>query len=139
MNAAGRRAVVVAPILGGAVAVALSLTGGGPARQPPAVAAPPSAYAHPVLTSPLAHPANLLPASLPTRLDIAAIGVHSPLLQLGVNPDGTVQVPPLAKDSRAGWYRYSPTPGQLGPSVLLGHVTVGSYGDGVFLHLDRMR
>ncbi|HEY7046404.1 MAG TPA: class F sortase [Jatrophihabitantaceae bacterium] len=133
------RVVVAAPFVGGAVAVVLSLAGGQPDRHPPRMADPPSAYAQPVLTRPLARSTNLLSASMPTRLDIAAIGVHSPLLQLGVNPDGTVQVPPLAKDSRAGWYRYSPTPGQLGPAVILGHVDSAKYGPGVFYRLHDLR
>lgn len=43
--------------------------------------------------------------------------------------------PPITAHDQAGWYRHSPTPGQTGPSVILGHVTVGAYGDGVFRHL----
>lgn len=77
--------------------------------------------------------------SVPSRLRIPSIGVDTPVMALGLASDGQVQVPPIAKDAPAGWYDGSPTPGQLGPSVLLGHVTVGAYGDGVFLHLDRMR
>ncbi|MGW5234667.1 class F sortase [Streptomyces nodosus] len=77
--------------------------------------------------------------SFPVRLRIPAIGVDTPLLSLGLEPDGTVQVPPITAHDRAGWYRFSPTPGQNGPSVVLGHVTVGSYGDGVFRRLDRLR
>lgn len=68
-----------------------------------------------------------------------AIGVHSSLLQLGVNPDQTVQVPPLEADSKAGWFDQSPTPGQLGPSVLLGHVDSAEFGPGVFFRLGVMR
>jgi LPXTG-site transpeptidase (sortase) family protein len=56
-----------------------------------------------------------------------------------VAPDGTVQVPPVTAHDRAGWYENSPTPGQTGPSVILGHVTVGAYGDGVFRHLGELR
>ncbi|MFI9604077.1 class F sortase [Streptomyces sp. NPDC052043] len=77
--------------------------------------------------------------SVPVRLLIPAIGVDTPLLSLGLERDGTVEVPPVTAHDRAGWYRHSPTPGQLGPSVVLGHVTVGPYGDGVFRHLDRLR
>jgi LPXTG-site transpeptidase (sortase) family protein len=50
-----------------------------------------------------------------------------------------VRVPPVTADDRAGWYRHSPTPGRTGPSVILGHVSVGTYGDGVFRHLARLR
>ncbi|MFQ3559800.1 class F sortase [Streptomyces gramineus] len=77
--------------------------------------------------------------SVPVRLRIPAIGVDTPLLRLGLAADGTVQVPPVTAHDRAGWYRHSPTPGQVGPSVILGHVTVGSYGDGVFRRLAELR
>jgi LPXTG-site transpeptidase (sortase) family protein len=79
-----------------------------------------------------------LARSVPVGLRIPAIGVDTPVLRLGLAPDGTVQVPPVTDDDRAGWYRHSPTPGRLGPSVILGHVTVGSHGDGVFRHLARL-
>ncbi|MET7697606.1 class F sortase [Streptomyces sp. NPDC005485] len=77
--------------------------------------------------------------SAPVRLRIPAIEVDTPVIRLGLAPDGSVQVPPVTAHDRAGWYRHSPTPGQVGPSVILGHVTVGTYGDGVFRHLDRLR
>ncbi|MEU0807922.1 class F sortase [Streptomyces sp. NPDC005970] len=83
--------------------------------------------------------ARALARSAPVRLRIPAIGVDTPVMRLGLAPDGTVQVPPVTAHDRAGWYRDSPTPGQLGPSVILGHVTVGAYGDGVFRHLARLR
>ena len=80
-----------------------------------------------------------LPAAEPIHLEVPAIGASSDLLQLGQNPDGTVEVPPLARDSKAGWYRKSPTPGELGPSVLLGHVDSAEYGPGVFFKLGALR
>ncbi|MDT0434977.1 MULTISPECIES: class F sortase [Streptomyces] len=92
-------------------------------------------------TSPSA-PAGSAPptaGSPPVRLLIPAIHVDTPLLRLGLAADGTVQVPPITAHDRAGWYRHSPAPGQTGPSVILGHVTVGSFGDGVFRHLSELR
>ncbi|MEU9450197.1 class F sortase [Streptomyces sp. NPDC048277] len=77
--------------------------------------------------------------STPVRLRVPAIGVDTPLLRLGLAADGTVQVPPITAHDQAGWYRYSPTPGEVGPSVILGHVTVGAYGDGVFRRLAELR
>ncbi|CAG6397635.1 putative Sortase A [Actinacidiphila cocklensis] len=77
--------------------------------------------------------------SAPQRLRIPGIGVDTGVMALGLAADGTVRVPPIKAHSPAGWYDGSPTPGETGPSVLLGHVTVGAYGDGVFRHLDRMR
>lgn len=77
--------------------------------------------------------------STPVALKVPAIGVDTPLMKLGLARDGTVQVPPIAAHDRAGWYAHSPTPGQKGPSVILGHVTVGPYGDGVFRRLADLR
>ncbi len=80
-----------------------------------------------------------LPRSEPVWLDIPAIGVHSGLLQLGLNPDGTMQVPPLfALPSEAGWYKYSVTPGQIGPSIIVGHVDTYR-GPSVFYGLDALQ
>ncbi|MDI9889183.1 class F sortase [Streptomyces sp. HNM0645] len=76
--------------------------------------------------------------SVPVGLHIPAIDVDTPVIRLGLAPDGSVQVPPITAHDRAGWYQHSPTPGQIGPSVILGHVTVGAYGDGVFRHLSRL-
>ncbi len=84
-------------------------------------------------------PARPMARSEPSRLRIPSIGVDTSVMPLGLTPDGEVEVPPIAAHAPAGWYDGSPTPGQTGPAVLLGHVTVGTYGDGVFLHLDRMR
>ena len=81
----------------------------------------------------------MLPRSVPVSLDVPSIGVHSTLLQLGANPDRTVQVPPLEKDSKAGWFSYSPTPGELGPAVLLGHVDSARWGPGIFYRLGALR
>jgi LPXTG-site transpeptidase (sortase) family protein len=86
-----------------------------------------------------ANAAKALGRSVPVRLQVPAIQVDTPLMRLGLASDGTVEVPPIAADDKAGWYEHSPTPGQVGPSVILGHVTVGSYGDGVFHHLSRLR
>ncbi|MBD0738275.1 class F sortase [Streptomyces sp. CBMA29] len=88
---------------------------------------------------PAAKTAHALARSVPVRLEVPAIGVNTPLMELGLAPDGTVEVPPITAHDRAGWYRGSPTPGQAGPSVILAHVTVGAYGDGVFRHLSRLR
>jgi len=81
----------------------------------------------------------ILARSLPVRLAIPAIGVDTAVQQLGLDPDGSVQVPPLGRDSHAGWYKYSPTPGELGPSVVLGHIDSAAYGPGVFFRLGDLR
>lgn len=76
--------------------------------------------------------------SLPVSVDIPAIGVHSKLLHLGVNSNGTIQVPSLStRAGEAAWYKYSATPGQIGVSVVEGHVD--SYrGPAVFFRLGAL-
>jgi sortase (surface protein transpeptidase) len=70
---------------------------------------------------------------------IPAIGVRSGLLRLGLNADGTMQVPPLSTaPGEAAWYKYSVTPGQIGVSVIEGHVD-GYRGPAVFFRLGALR
>lgn len=76
--------------------------------------------------------------SLPVAVDIPAIGVHSRLLRLGVTRGGAIQVPSLTtRADEAAWYKYSAAPGQLGTSVIEGHVD--SYrGPAVFFRLGAL-
>jgi LPXTG-site transpeptidase (sortase) family protein len=78
-----------------------------------------------------------VPRSLPVSIDIPAIGARSSLVPLGLNPDRTVEVPPVDRPMQAGWYEHSPTPGQTGPSVVLGHVNGGGQ-DGIFARLHEL-
>lgn len=111
---------------GGPGATSGGSAGGTPARTPSS-SAPPAAGSVPAVGR-----------SVPVRLRIPAIGVDTPVMKLGLAADGSVQVPPIGAHDRAGWYEHSPTPGRRGPSVILGHVTVGAYGDGVFRHLAEL-
>ena len=61
-----------------------------------------------------------MPASVPVGLSIPALGVTSAVIELGLEDDGSMEVPRGAYP--AGWYDQSPTPGELGPAVLAGHV-----------------
>ena len=61
-----------------------------------------------------------LAASEPVRIRIPALGVTSRVMELGLERDGSMEVPPGAYP--VGWYAKSPTPGELGPAVLAGHV-----------------
>ncbi|MCI3277816.1 class F sortase [Streptomyces cylindrosporus] len=116
-----------------AVALAALLAGcGGTGATTGSSASRPSTSATP---PPAAKSVPTVGRSVPVGLRIPAIGVDTPVMKLGLAGDGSVQVPPIAAHDRAGWYEHSPTPGQTGPSVILGHVTVGAYGDGVFRHL----
>jgi hypothetical protein len=73
-----------------------------------------------------------LARSRPIHLSIPALALSVPVSSLGLNADGTVSVPTDVNEP--GWYRYSATPGQVGTSVILGHVD--SYrGPAVFFNL----
>lgn len=74
--------------------------------------------------------------SVPVALSIPAIRMSVPLSELGLNPNHTVQVPTNFQEP--GWYKYGPSPGQIGSSVILGHVD--SYlGPAVFFQLRSLR
>ena len=80
-----------------------------------------------------------LARSLPVSVNIPAIGVSSDLLHLGLNRDGTIQVPSLSTAAdEAAWYKYSATPGQRGASVIEGHVDT-TQGPAVFFRLGALR
>jgi hypothetical protein len=145
----GDLAIVTAVALG--VVAATLLTYGIAAQesppQPPPWASTPRSVSEPASGIPgrAVHPLGRLPSradvglprSLPTWIDVPAIGVHTKLISLGINPDHTLQVPPL-NATAAGWYRYSPSPGQVGPSVILGHVDSAT-GPSVFFKLGALR
>ena len=87
----------------------------------------------------LAPSGPILPESKPVSISIPAIDVTSSLMDLGLNPDGTVEVPSIDDpNSEAGWYTGSPTPGEQGPSIILGHIDSRKYGPGVFYNLDKL-
>ena len=68
-------------------------------------------------------PVLQLPESAPIKVRIPALGVTSKVMELGLERDGSMEVPPGAYP--VGWYDRSPTPGELGPAVLAGHVDWG--------------
>ncbi|MBY6538458.1 class F sortase [Rhodococcus sp. BP-349] len=74
-------------------------------------------------------------SSPPIRIDVPAIEVSSDLMGLGLQQDGTMEVPPGAFP--AGWYTGSPTPGAMGPSVIAGHVDWNG-APGVFSRLGDL-
>ncbi|AZI58293.1 class F sortase [Nakamurella antarctica] len=82
----------------------------------------------------------ILPAAQPIKIDIPSLGVSSKMIDVGLNLDGTVEVPPLDDpESKPGWFRQSPAPGVLGPSIILGHVDSKKYGPGSFYKLGAMQ
>ncbi|WP_217705976.1 class F sortase [Verrucosispora sp. NA02020] len=77
----------------------------------------------------------LMPSSPPTRVSIPSLKISAPTVPLGLQPDGTMQVPDTATD--VGWYTKAPTPGALGPAVLAGHVNWKGH-DGSFHDLAAL-
>jgi sortase (surface protein transpeptidase) len=71
-------------------------------------------------------------------MSIPAVDAVSSLMLLGLNADQTVQVPPLSNPMLAGWYSLGPTPGEVGASVILGHVD-GYSEPGIFFRLRELQ
>lgn len=96
---------------------------------PAPLAAAPTAAAEP-------HGSGTLGSARPVRLRIPAIGVDTTLVDLALQPDGRLEVP--LGGFPAGWFTGAPTPGELGPAVIAGHVDWNGR-PGVFSDLDQMR
>ncbi|MGH3980557.1 MAG: class F sortase [Pseudonocardiaceae bacterium] len=123
-----------------AVLAALLLVACSSARSPDEPG-PPTAVDVPASAVPAVPPrpilAESLPASEPLSVEIPAIGVSTDeLIALGLTGDGALEVPGDAVT--AGWFDLSPTPGEIGPSVIAGHVDYASV-PGVFVRLHEMR
>lgn len=72
----------------------------------------------------------------PVRIEIPSIGVSDPVEPLGLNGDGSLQVP--ADFGHTGWYTGRPVPGDVGPAVIVGHVD-SRRGPAVFYRLRDLR
>ncbi|MFI0410523.1 class F sortase [Actinomadura sp. 3N508] len=117
---AGRRAMGAAA---GALLIGLLLGSCGGEDSPPTTASGSSGSTAPA--TPAATPAGdakPMPKSPPKTISIAKLGVSAPVSQLGLRPDGRIEEPPLSRPNLTGWYKLGPTPGENGPSVILGHV-----------------
>ena len=122
-------------IVAGAIPLGFGPVGQGSSLPGPAVSAP-------TTTHPL-HPSGTVARSThvvstpspPSRLAIPRLGLSVALGTLGMNPDGTVQVPSTA--DQAGWFRLGPFSGQAGSAVVLGHVDSWQ-GPGVFFGLHTL-
>ncbi len=144
----GRRLLLVVAVLlllGGGTAVAVGLL--GQVADPPIPSAAqrplPSTGTSAATSSPAAAstpaPTTPAPAALPVAVSIPAIDVHSALLALGSNPDGTLQVPKPGPDyDSAAWFDRSPRPGDPGPAVIEGHVDSARNGPSVFYSLGAL-
>ncbi|MFF9910024.1 class F sortase [Streptomyces sp. NPDC013457] len=76
--------------------------------------------------------------AVPVRVSVPSLGIDSELMGLGLNQDGTVQVPPPDKGMTAGWYTGNARPGETGAAVIIGHNDT-RFGRAVFHDLKRIR
>lgn len=76
-------------------------------------------------------------------LTVPRLNLRTPLTEVGRNPDGTIEVPPLERLDEVGVYRDGPMPGERGPAVVLAHINGrgadGVSRDGPFAELASMR
>ncbi|MFF9910511.1 class F sortase [Streptomyces sp. NPDC013457] len=82
--------------------------------------------------------ADPLPPSAPVRLRIPEIDVDTPLMGLGLGPDGSLEVPPADDGNLAGWYEGGTTPGAEGTAIVAGHVD-NKRGPAVFYALGALK
>lgn len=71
----------------------------------------------------------------PQRIRIPSIGVDADVTDLGLNPDGTLEVP--QDFSNTGWFSKGSRPGQYGASVIAGHID-STDGPAVFFRLREL-
>lgn len=80
----------------------------------------------------------VLEPSRPIRLAIPSIKVTAPVHAVGLADDGSIAVPALEKHNETGWFERGPTPGQFGPSIIVGHADTTT-GPSVFHDLVKLR
>jgi len=129
----------VATALGVVLAVALVLvlsTAATAPLAPPSPAAPSTTGVASVAGS-AAATAPGLPKAKPASLIIPAIGVRADRIKdLGLRPDGALEVPGDA--TTVGWFTGAPSPGEAGPAVLAAHVDY-KHVPGAFSRLEELR
>ncbi|MFC9174880.1 MULTISPECIES: class F sortase [unclassified Streptomyces] len=111
-----------AALLAALVACAALTACAGPepssAASPAAASAPASSAPAPTATD---GPPAATDAPAPTEVAVPSLKIRSSLMRLGLNADGTVEVPPAEQGMKAGWYTGGAVPGHPGAAVLIGH------------------
>lgn len=79
-----------------------------------------SVYAAPVISTPAPVEPKTMSHSEPMSLRIPNIEINTSLVPVGVQATGEIAMPDGF--DIAGWYTHGPTPGELGPAVIVGHV-----------------
>ncbi|MFF4960079.1 class F sortase [Streptomyces sp. NPDC001222] len=105
----------------------------GPPQPASAVAPDSPGGASPGYTGP-----DALPYSAAVRVGIPSLHVDAPVIPVAVDTSGWVDAPPPDNPDLAGWFTGSPTPGEKGTSVIVGHVD-NSQGPAVFYGLGTLK
>ena len=138
-------AVTVATAVVGLLLFSVVIGPGSSAEAPvsapaPVVDAPPvEAPADPEPSEPTEPPATVAPP-LPLALRIDTIGVDAPLVSVGLEPDGAMEIPDDVRE--IGWYDpddLGVRPGTTGTAVFASHVDSRTQGRGVLFELRQMR
>ncbi|WP_225796007.1 class F sortase [Streptomyces aculeolatus] len=104
-----------------------------PTQPPP----PPAARTpHTPATPPAGEDLPVLGPARPVRITVEDIGLDAAVDAVGTADDGTIALPD--QGDHAGWYTASPTPGQRGNALLVGHVDT-TRGPAVFYALGALR
>ncbi|MXG26470.1 class F sortase [Streptomyces sp. YIM 132580] len=106
-----------AALLAALVACAALTACAGP-EPSSAASAPASSAPAPTATD---GPPAATDAPAPTEVAVPSLKIRSSLMRLGLNADGTVEVPPAEQGMKAGWYTGGAVPGRPGAAVLIGH------------------
>ena len=101
---------------------------GGCASEPAADHTPTVAPTQVDVATPVAN------AGKPTRVEVPAIEVDEKLHGVGLNGDGSMEMPDFGD---AAWYKPGPRPGASGPAVIVAHVHSPA-GDDVFARLHEL-
>ncbi|HEX9595012.1 MAG TPA: class F sortase [Candidatus Saccharimonadales bacterium] len=79
---------------------------------------------------------KFLDPSEPIRLQISKVGIDSSIVKVGQDKNGAMETPDIFSND-AGWYQHSPTPGEQGPAIIVGHVD-NLNGPSVFWRLREL-
>jgi sortase (surface protein transpeptidase) len=88
------------------------------------------------VVGPPARAQNRSTGPAPVRIEIPSIRVDSAIDPMGLNPDGSLQVP--TDFARTGYYTGRSRPGDAGPAIVVGHIDDKS-GPAAFYRLRDLR
>jgi hypothetical protein len=129
-----------------AAGVVLAVAGGAFALLAPRSHQPPSLPRSAASTTPPAwltappKTAATIARSVPVQIKIPSINVDASIIPVGTDSSGALETPPLSgpQADDAAWWDGGDTPGQDGPSVIVGHIDSAAEGPLVFWNLHDL-